>query len=134
MSLTSKVTKAEYKDSFKSEYGELHSFAIEFENGDRGFYSSKSKDQNKFIEGSEADYEKEEKQGKNGVYYKIKPAKKEFSSNGYSGSSKKSSNASFALSYAKDLGIANIGQGKVIHAEDITKVADHFLNWLNTHE
>lgn len=134
--LNSKVTKADFKDSYTSTHGELFNFWIEFENGDKGYYSSKSRDQQKFVIGSAADYEKEAKEGKNGQYFKIKPAKPQnFSGNGsYNGAGKKSSNASFALSYAKDLGIANINQGKTIHADDVTKVADHFLTWLNAHE
>jgi hypothetical protein len=62
-----KVTKFDKKDN----YGNT-SFSIEFANGDKGFYTSKSEEQTKFVVGQEADYNIEKKEGKEGkVYYKI---------------------------------------------------------------
>lgn len=81
---TSKVTHCEYENSYTTSYGELHSFAIKFENGDFGKYSSKSKEQNKFVVGQEADYEIETKKDKNGNgWTKITPAKKDFGKKGF---------------------------------------------------
>ena len=66
---TSKVVTATFKDSFISQYGELFNFNIEFENGDKAGYASKSKEQNKFIVGQTIDYILEEKNG----FMKVKP-------------------------------------------------------------
>lgn len=101
-----KITKWERKEGYKDT-----SFTIEFDNGDKGFYSSMEDDQKRFVAGQEAKYTIEEKEGKAGKkYFKItspldqKPA--------WTGGSKKSmpepriQMISFAASYAKDLIVA----------------------------
>lgn len=95
-----KITKMEKKDT----YGNT-SFIIEFDNGDKGFYTSKVEDQKKFIIGNVADYEIEVKQGSKGPYNKItvpqtdKPA----FGGGRAAVDPKVSMISFSMSYAKDL-------------------------------
>lgn len=55
---TAKVTKAEYTErTWSNPNGVFHVHAIEFDNSDRGEYSSKSENQNKFIVGQTATYE-----------------------------------------------------------------------------
>lgn len=61
-----KITKMDKLDSYNNT-----SFVIEFDNGDKGFYTSKNPDQNKFIVGNVADFEIEVKQGSKGPYNKI---------------------------------------------------------------
>ena len=61
-----KITKMDKKDNYNNT-----SFIIEFDSGDKGFYTSKVEDQKKFIIGNVADYAIEEKQGSKGPYYKI---------------------------------------------------------------
>lgn len=41
-------------------------------------------------------------------------------------------NESFALSYAKDVAVAHIGQGKEFKSAQILDVADAFYNWLES--
>ena len=67
----------------------------------------------------------QDKQGNN----KFKELKEEFTGGGYK--KPQSNNASFALSYAKDLGIAHINQGKDFGAKEIIQVAEKFNSWLN---
>lgn len=65
----------------------------------------------------------------NGNYAdKIKLIKK----NGFAGGrpAAPKGNESFALSYAKDYGIAMIGQGKEFKTDHIIQLADKFYNWL----
>lgn len=100
-----KITKMSQKDS----YGNT-SFIVEFDNGDKGFYTSKDEDQKKFVVGSEAEYLIEEKQGTKGKYYKVTLPQ--------SGANFKSGGAgkapidpkvqmiSFAMAYTKDLVVA----------------------------
>lgn len=82
MSKTSKCIKCDYKNEFDSPYGKLYSFDVAFEDGTKGLYNSKDKDNPKFKVGEEAEYETEEKSGvKNGKewsFTKIKPAQKNF--------------------------------------------------------
>lgn len=90
-------------------YGNF-SFIIEFENGDKGFYTSKSEDQKKFVAGQEAEYIIEEKTGGTGrKYFKVTTPKNE---NSFSGGFKSKAPEpriqmiSFAMSYSKDLVVA----------------------------
>lgn len=69
---TAKVTKAEYTErTWSNPNGVFHVHAIEFDNSDRGEYSSKSENQNKFIVGQTATYEFTPASGK--FPAKIKP-------------------------------------------------------------
>lgn len=53
--------------------------------------------------------------------------------NGFAGGGgRKAGNESFALSYAKDLGIANIAAGKAFGSKEILAVAEVFYQWLET--
>ena len=53
----SKVTQVTSNGSWEGKYGTMFKFEVSFENGDTGEYSSKSKDQTKFVEGELANYE-----------------------------------------------------------------------------
>jgi hypothetical protein len=101
----SKVTTIEKRDQ-KDGYGNT-SFVVSFENGDKGWYTSKNEDQTKFVAGKQAEYIIEEKQGAKAKYFKITIPQKEnnFGSGGFQ---KKSADPkvqiiSFAASYTKDL-------------------------------
>lgn len=53
---TSKIKSFEYKNPFPTPNGEMYSFSIEFENGDKGQINSKSKDPDWGKEGNELSY------------------------------------------------------------------------------
>lgn len=98
-----KITRMEKKDN----YGNT-SFIIEFENGDKGFYTSKLEDQKKFIVSQESEYLIEEKQGSKGKYFKVTTPQSEGGSSQWQKGSKpqvdpKVQMISFAMSYTKDL-------------------------------
>ncbi len=61
-----KITKLDKLDNFGNT-----TFVIEFDEGTKGFYTSKNPDQNKFTVGNVADFEVEVKQGSKGPYNKI---------------------------------------------------------------
>lgn len=99
-----KITKMDKKDS----YGNT-SFIIELDNGDKGFYTSKNEDQKKFIIGQEAEYNIEEKQGKNSTYFKISIPQSEGGGKSFGGRpapDPKTQMIGFAMSYTKDLVVA----------------------------
>ena len=110
--------------SWEGKYGLMYKFEIEMENGDIGEYSSKSKEQTKFIVGQETEYEYID-----GAYPKIKPvntfnAKPNYSSNKDTVQEyiiKQSS-----LKVAVDLCIA---QG-IYNQEDIINRANAFTDWV----
>jgi len=57
MQKKSKVTNVQSNGTWEGSYGTMYKFEVSFENGDTGEYSSKSKDQNKFVIGHETEYE-----------------------------------------------------------------------------
>ena len=108
MEKKAKVTKVTKFDKVDS-YGNT-SYMIEFENGDKGYYSTKDPDQKKFIAGNVSDYILEEKIGAKGPYNKVKVPQEE--SKSFSGGFQKKQQdpkvqfISFAASYTKDLIVA----------------------------
>lgn len=58
----SKVTKIEFKRDWAGPNGTVYYFLIEFENGDKGQFSTKKREQDKFKEGVATDYTLETKQ------------------------------------------------------------------------
>jgi hypothetical protein len=61
-----KITKLDKLDNFGNT-----TFIAEFDNGEKGFYTSKNPEQTKFIVGNVADYILEVKEGSKGPYNKI---------------------------------------------------------------
>ena len=56
MSKKSKVTAVQPNGTWEGSYGTMYKYEITFENGDTGEYSSKSKEQNKFVIGTDVEY------------------------------------------------------------------------------
>lgn len=97
-----KITKFEKKDQYNNT-----SFSIEFDNGDKGFYSTKSEEQTKFVIGQEIEYNIEEKIGKNNnKWYKLSLSSDQKQFPGGGGRQQidpRVQMISFAMSYTKDL-------------------------------
>lgn len=101
-----KVTKLTKKD--KDSYGKF-SFVLEFENGDKGFYSTPNGDQTHFIAGNVADYMIEAKTSKAGSQYFVITHPEDSAKSGGSARPKvdpKVQIVGFAARYAKDLAVA----------------------------
>lgn len=97
-------------------------FVIEFDDGTKGFYTSKNSEQNKFTVGNVADFEVEVKQGSKGPYNKITvPQAAGFKPGGGKPSDPKLSFTTMSYSYAKDLVVAGKVQVGDFHmlAKDI---------------
>lgn len=102
---TSKVKNALLKKQWEGRNGTMFDFNVEFENGDKGVYITKSNPQEVFVQGQEITYtiEKVSKNGYENVV--VKPVLIEKSGN-FGKSVPKNYKAdfiSFAASYAKDL-------------------------------
>ena len=120
----SKVVSCEYVRSWSNANGQFHTFSVTFENGDSGQYNSKNENQNKFVVGKESAYEIHP--SGNDYPDKIKPVKDDSPAH-----KEKVSNASFALSYAKDWAIANIEKGNAMRTTELLIIADTFKKWLD---
>lgn len=110
----------------------LYKFALTFDNGDTGEYSSVKPDQTKFVVGMEAEYELNATQYGN----RIKPVYSQgggfsgggYSSGGYSSGSDdkqrmivKQSSLKAAVDFLKDKGAKST---------DVLKIADSFVSWV----
>jgi hypothetical protein len=93
----------------QTQFGTLYQFAVKYDNK-KAFYSSKTKDQNKFVAGQEAEFTEEEKtytnkDGNPASFLVIKPfnPNKPASNFGKALKKEQSRYSGFAVSYAKDL-------------------------------
>ncbi len=69
-----KVTKITQSGNFESQYGHFYKWLLEFEDGFKGEYLSKTETQNKFIEGQEIEIEVTTREYNGTTINKIKPA------------------------------------------------------------
>ena len=116
---TSKIKNVQGKGSWQADHGLMYSFEYTLENGEVGLAYHKTVEA-KYKEGDSVNYEvSKDKQGNN--KFSFLTVDKPF--NNYS--NKKPSQGSFALSYAKDLLIAD-----KISYDQLIPTANKFNNWL----
>ena len=104
------ITKVTYKDEREGKFGKMYNFKIEYDNK-IAYYTSKSKEQKKFIEGQECEFAEETRTSKKGTdYFVVKPIyQQSFKSNyGKALLREQSKYAGFSASYVKDLIVAGI--------------------------
>lgn len=95
----------------ESQFGTLYQFKVKYDDK-VAFYSSKSKDQKKFIAGQEAEFTEEEKSytdrnGNPATFLVIKPPTQNKQSNfGKALKKEQTRYSGFAVSYAKDMAVA----------------------------
>lgn len=101
-----------FQKEWESQYGKMYNFKVKYDN-EVAIFSSKYKDQNKFIAGQEAEFTeeiktyKDKKTGQDKEYKVIKPISQNKQSNfGKALNKEKSRYSGFAVSYAKDLLVA----------------------------
>lgn len=105
------IKTVELQKEFESKFGTMYSFLVTYDDK-KAFYTSKSKDQTKFVAGQEADFIEEEKaftkkDGTQGKYLTIKPPQFQKQSNfGKALQKEQSKYSGFSVSYAKDLVVA----------------------------
>lgn len=105
------IKDVQFHKEYESKFGVLYSFKILYDDK-TGFYSSKYKDQNKFVKGRESEFTEEKKsfinpKGEQSFYYAIKPLAKERQSNfGKALKKEQTKYSGFAVSYAKDMVVA----------------------------
>ena len=99
------INKVTYKDERDGKFGKTYSFEIKYDNK-TAYYTSKSKDQKKFIEGQECEFTEETRTSKKGNdYLVVKPIYQQAfkSSYGKALQREQSKYVSMGTSYCKDL-------------------------------
>ncbi len=126
---TAKVDVVTFKKEFTSQYGTLYTFEVKLDNGDSGLYNSKTKEQSKFVVGTEVEYEIETKSNDRGSWNVIKPvaAQKSFGG-GFGKSAPKNENSIIAQSSIK-ASVELICAGKV-EVKDLFATAEKIMNWV----
>jgi hypothetical protein len=125
------VALCKFTKEITNAHGTFYGFNIEFQNGDNGFYLSKSKDQTNFVTGKSAKYEIEEQKGAKGPWMKVKPFREPFvpGGGGGGGKSDRSIRSQVALKAAVELCInhPNYADSQPLD------IADGLFGWLETH-
>ena len=121
----SKVTSVQSNGSWEGKYGIMYKFEIGFENGDVGEYSSKNQEQNKFVIGTNAEYEYTD-----GKFPKVKPVyiKPDSFNNSFSNSSNDNPDRQKVISKLSVLKSA-IEFDNNCTVEDVLKNAQTFYDW-----
>ena len=125
MNKTSKVISVQANGTWEGKYGIMYKHEVAFENGDAGEYSSKSADQNKFVEGKQTEYEFID-----GKFPKVKPINN-FQQGGSFSAAPKSDKVQVyivkqsSLKAAVDFVIANGGDTKTV-----IDTAEVFATWV----
>ena len=103
------ITKVTFKEEKQTKYGMQYTFVVEYD-GKKAYYNSKSKDQKKFVEGEEAEFNEQEMTSTKGNKYLIIRPEYKGGKSEYGRQLKRiqSQYSSFGVSYVKDLIIAGV--------------------------
>ena len=120
------IKKIDFLEEKDGNFGKQYNFRVSYDDKS-AYYTSKQKEQQKFIVGEEAEFTEEKRSSKNGNdYYIIKPIyAKEFSNFNRAVKREQSKYSGFAMSYAKDLVVNNI-----IPIEMIEPYAKSMMDWM----
>ena len=120
----SKVTSAQPNGTWEGKFGLMYKSEISFENGDAGEYSSKNREQDKFVVGKETEYE-----FIGGNFPKVKPVYQKPQSFG-GGGFKKDDNVQKMIVKQSSLKAAVDFCNEGCSVEDVIKVAQKFTDWV----
>lgn len=119
------INDVKFNKEYDSKFGKMYSFKVTY-NGRTAYYSSKSKDQNNFIAGQEAEFTEETRTTDNGTYLIVKPIRGTKQSNfGKALKREQSKYSGFAMAYSKDLVVA----GK-IELDQMYSEAQCMMDWM----
>ena len=106
--MKAKINRIDFQNEFETKYGVLYSHIIQYDEDKQGFYSSKKKEQTYFKVGEEAEFTEEFKESRKGPYTVLKPIRQgNFSNYNKNVKKEQSRYSGFAVSYVKDLIIAD---------------------------
>ena len=122
----SKVKNVQANGTWEGKFGLMYKFEVEMENGDIGEYSSKAKDQDKFVTGQETEYEFVD-----GNFPKVKPVyqKPQF------GNFKDNSDRQESIIRQSSLKCAvEYLKGAEASLEEVFDAAEQMIAWVNKKE
>jgi len=122
----SKVVKCDFSSEFKGQHGTIYSFNVELEDGTKGLYRGKSKDNPKFKVGEIVPYTAEEMTSKNGKTYTVVKYRQE---NNFS---KGRPSYSVALEQARKMFNSSAQTDDVWDLKRMMAVASYLLKKLNS--
>mgnify|MGYP003132056597 CR=1 FL=1 len=123
---TSKVKNVQSNGTWEGKFGLMYKFEVEMEDGNVGEYSSKSKEQDKFVVGKEMEYEYD-----GGKFPKIKP---HYNKGNFTGGFKGNDDRQRAINRWAGLGRAIDYLGAAASEEQLYKQAETFIEWVNKTE
>lgn len=123
MSKKSKVTNVQSNGTWEGKFGLMFKFEIEMENGDIGEYSSKSKDQDKFVVGQEVEYE-----FIGGNFPKVKPV---YQKPGFSGFKEDPNRQKIIIRQSSLRSAVEYLKGAEASLEEVFEAAEQMINWVN---
>lgn len=133
---SSRIKASRFDKEYKGANGTIFYHTVELENGDKGQVGSKTMAPDFLEVGEVFHYTISSKETQKGTQYVLKRVKPPEAPSGesapaqtYKGDSR---NASMALSYAKDLAVANIAAAREFGSADVLKVAELFKKWLDS--
>ena len=119
------IEKVEFQKEYTNEFGLFYLFKITHEKG-YGLYSSKSRDQKKFVKGQETEFTEEAKESKGVKWTKISPVRStNFSQQNRAIRKEQTRYSGFAMAYAKDLVVAS-----KIEIEQMYVEAQCMVDWM----
>ena len=119
----SKVTNVQSNGTWEGKFGLMYKFEIEMENGDIGEYSSKSKDQDKFVLGQEVDYE-----FVGGNFPKVKPV---YQKPGFGGFKEDPNRQKLIIRQSSLRSAVEYLKGAEASLEEVFEEAEKMINWVN---
>ncbi len=119
------IKKITYSKEVETKFGIMHQFRVDYDDK-VGSFLTKKREQTTFKEGEENEFTETPRQYNGKTYYNIKPIKQQGSSNFTRQLKKEQSKYSgFAMSYAKDLVIAD-----KIQMKDLFPAAKKMFDWM----
>jgi hypothetical protein len=120
------IKKVDFDREINGQHGLVFRFKVQY-NDRTGSFLSKTREQDYFVEGKEAEFNEVTKEVNGNIYYNLRPIKKKGNSN-FSRKMKaeQSKYSGFAMSYAKDLRMHGMIQGK----EAMFKEAEEMFEWM----
>ena len=121
---TSKVKNVQANGTWEGKFGLMYKFEVEMEDGNIGEYSSKSKDQDKFVVGKEMDYEYD-----GGKFPKIKP---HYNKGNFTGGFKSNDDRQESIIRQSSLKASiEYLKGAEASLEEVFEAAEKMIAWVN---
>ena len=122
----SKVIRVTSNGTWEGKFGLMYKFEIEMDNGDIGEFMTKTKEQTKFIEGTDAEYEFTD-----GQFPKIKPVYNFQHSSQFKNNKTSDNVQEYIIKQSSLKASVDLCCSKGVHnKEDVIAIAEYFADWV----